>query len=68
MSYYVAFCRFLPLQHPKKFILKIHKIGLVYNLWANIIRLMSAKGGLMGTKKVGTLTSRQKRAVFIIPE
>ena len=30
-------------------------------------RLLSAKGGLMmGTKKVGTLPSRPKRAVFII--
>jgi hypothetical protein len=29
---------------------------------------MSAKGGLMGTKKVGALSSRRKRAKFIIPQ
>jgi hypothetical protein len=31
-------------------------------------RLLSAKGGLMGTKKVGALSSRLKRTILIISQ
>jgi len=50
----------------------INRIGYIFIfIWLKRIqkkcRLMSAKGGLMmGTKKVGALSSRLKKAIYII--